>query len=212
MSLIPDIIIDRVKEWEGLRLKAYKCPGDVWTIGYGHTRGVTAGMTCTAAEAMQWLLSDLDEASGYVDRYVTVPLSVNQRGALTSFVFNLGAGTFRKSSLLTELNKGNYSGASSKFGLYVKSGGVVLSGLVKRRAEERAIFDSTVTSVSPLIRYSTTRLSAQESQTARRLQELLASLSLYSGVIDGIPGDKTSAGIAKLLGYRLHGDPKGEKL
>ncbi len=209
MHLIPDFIVTQVKLWEGLRLRAYKCPGDDWTIGYGHTKGVTSGMVCTEQQADRWLREDLGEAAGYVDSYVKVPLNVNQRGALASFVFNLGAGNFRKSSLLTELNHGNYRNASAKFGLYVKSGGVVLDGLVKRRAEERAIFDSTVTSALPLIRYSTTRLSAQESQTARRLQELLASLSLYGGVIDGIPGDKTSAGIEKLFGYRLYGDPKG---
>ena len=208
MHLIPDHVITQVKLWEGLRLKAYKCPGDVWTIGYGHTKGVTAGMVCTEQQADRWLREDLGEAAGYVDRYVVVPLNVNQRAALSSFVFNLGVGNFRKSSLLVELNKGNYEVASSKFGLYVKSGGVIQGGLVKRRAEERSIFDMT-TVLGPLIRYSENRLPSGEASTARRLQELLASLSLYHGVVDGIPGPNTSIAFEKFCGYRLKGDPNG---
>lgn len=208
MHLIPDFVVAQVKLWEGLRLKTYKCPGDVWTIGYGHTKGVRPDMICTEQQAERWLREDLGEAAGYVDRYVEVPLNVNQRAALSSFVFNLGAGNFRKSSLLTELNKGNYEGASAKFGLYVKSGGVVLAGLIERRAGEREIFDMA-TVFGPLIRYSVSRLDAEQSRIARRLQELLASLSLYHGAIDGIPGRNTSIAFEKLCGYRLKGDPDG---
>lgn len=207
MHLIPDFIVTQVKLWEGLRLRAYKCPGDDWTIGYGHTKGVTSGMVCTEQQADRWLREDLGEAAGYVDFYVKVPLNVNQRGALASFVFNLGAGNFRKSSLLTELNHGNYRNASEKFGLYVKSGGVVLAGLVSRRAGEREFFDMPVL-FSPLIRYSENRLPSEAATTARRVQELLASLSLYHGAIDGIPGRNTSLAFEKLCGYRLKGDPE----
>jgi len=227
MHLIPDTVISRVKYWEGLYLRAYMCPGGVWTIGYGHTRGVRSGMVCTEQQADLWLREDLGDAAGYVDKYVTVPLTVNQRGALASFVFNIGVGSFRQSSLLTELNRGNYAVASEKFGLYVKSGGVVLPGLVKRRAGEREIFDtpvtdasplvcysticahcinrSQVTDASPLVCYSTKRLPNQD--MVKRVQEMLSSLSLYDGAIDGIPGSKTSSGIERLFGFRLTGDP-----
>jgi len=181
------------------------CPGGVWTIGYGHTRGVRPGMVCTEQQADLWLREDLGDAAGYVDKYVTVPLTVNQRGALASFVFNIGVGSFRQSSLLTELNRGNYAVASEKFGLYVKSGGVVLPGLVKRRAGEREIFDTPVTDASPLVCYSTKRLPNQD--MVKRVQEMLSSLSLYDGAIDGIPGSKTSSGIERLFGFRLTGDP-----
>lgn len=139
------------KRHEGLRLKAYPDPasgGDPWTIGYGHTKGVKPGATCTQEMADQWFEEDWAEARQGVESAVTVPLSDKQRDALTSFVFNVGAGAFRKSTLLRLLNAGDYFGAANQLTRWTKAAGKTMPGLVKRRGEERAWFLSgTGTSV-----------------------------------------------------------------
>lgn len=126
-------------------LKAYRCPAGVWTIGWGHTgRDVQPGMTCTAAQARAWLLADLDSAAASVDALITVPLSDQQRGALASFVFNLGTHALKGSTLRKRLNAGDYAGAAAEFCRWTKAqvdGAIVeLPGLVKRRAAESALF------------------------------------------------------------------------
>jgi lysozyme len=62
--------LDIIKEAEGLRLKAYLCPAKVWTIGFGHTKGVKEGDTCTISQADQWLREDCQEAEEAVARLV----------------------------------------------------------------------------------------------------------------------------------------------
>lgn len=136
--------VDLVKQFEGLYLKAYLCPAGVPTIGYGHTSGVSLGQTITDAQAEQFLATDLTSAAAGVDRLVTVALNPQQRGALASFVFNLGAGNLEGSTLLRLLNGGDYAGAAGEFGkwVYATEDGhkVKLAGLVARRASESALF------------------------------------------------------------------------
>lgn len=129
-----------VKEFEGLRLEAYKCPADVWTIGYGHTRGVIPGDVITEKEAEIFLAEDLEDAESAVNEYVEVKLNQNQFDALVSFVYNLGAGNFKSSTLLRKLNAGDYLGAANEFKRWNKAGGKVLNGLVRRRAAECNLF------------------------------------------------------------------------
>lgn len=136
--------VDLVKHFEGLYLNAYRCPAGVATIGYGHTAGVQMGQTITQAQADEFLQQDLTSAAASVDRLVTVPLNDDQRGALASFVFNLGAGSLSSSTLLKKLNAKDYEGAAAEFGkwVYCTVGGVKkqLPGLVARRAAESALF------------------------------------------------------------------------
>lgn len=138
--------VDLVKHFEGLYLKAYLCPAGVPTIGYGHTAGVKMGQTITADQADGLLASDLTDAAGRVDALVKVPLNDDQRGALSSFVFNLGAGSLQSSTLLKLLNAGDYAGAAGQFGrwVYATVNGkpTRLPGLVARRAAEAALFQS----------------------------------------------------------------------
>ena len=137
--------VDLVKHFEGLYLKAYLCPAGVPTSGYGHTAGVTMGETITADQADAFLASDLTAAAGHVDALVKVPLNDDQRGALSSFVFNLGAGSLQSSTLLKLLNAGDYAGAGGQFGrwVYATVNGTPtkLPGLVARRAAEEALFE-----------------------------------------------------------------------
>lgn len=134
--------LDIVKEAEGLRLSAYLCPAGIPTIGYGHTKGVKLGDTCTKEQAEKWLENDFFTAKQEVKAVVKVPLRENQLDALTSFVFNLGVRKLTQSTLLKKLNAGDYSGAAAEFDKWVYSGGKKLNGLIARRAAERKLFES----------------------------------------------------------------------
>lgn len=134
----------------GVALQAYLCPAKVWTIGWGHTKGVKKGDTCTELQADRWLDEDCDEAEAAVERYVVVPLNQNQFDALVCFVFNIGVGSpaggrfgasgFRGSTMLMRLNAGLYTEAAGQFPRWNKSNGKVLEGLTKRRYKERDLF------------------------------------------------------------------------
>jgi lysozyme len=128
-----------IKQWEGLRLKAYKDGGGVWTIGYGHTSAagnpkVNPSMSITEAEAEKILRDDLDKFEADVVRLVKVPLTDNQFSALVSFHFNTGA--LDKSTLLKKLNKGDYNSVPSELMKWVNDNGKKVQGLVNRRAAE----------------------------------------------------------------------------
>jgi len=135
---------DIIKKWEGLRLKAYLCPAGVPTIGYGHTYNVKMGQTISVVQAELFLDHDYQDAEEQVLSLVKVPLTENQLGALTSFVFNLGSGNLRISTLLRKLNLGDYSGAAEQFGAWnkarVNGAMIALDGLTKRRADEKNLF------------------------------------------------------------------------
>ena len=129
-----------IKSFEGLELVAYLCPADIWTIGYGHTGNVKEGDSITKAEAEALLDKDLQTFRNGVKRLVKVPLNENQFGALVSFAYNIGLGSLQSSTLLKMLNAGDYTGAADQFLRWNKSGGKVLTGLVRRREAERAVF------------------------------------------------------------------------
>lgn len=124
-----------VKAEETLRLKAYKCPKGVWTIGWGHTGGVKEGDTCTKAQADAWIRSDLQSAQTALAKYINVSVSESQFIALLSLAYNMGAeGVVQKCpKMLRALNAGDYETAADEF-LDVTNGGI--PGLVRRRREE----------------------------------------------------------------------------
>lgn len=129
-----------IKSFEGLRLKSYQDSVGVWTIGYGTTRGITAGMSINNEQAERMLANDIGRFEPEIERLVKVGLSQNQWDALMSFIYNLGAANLASSTLLKLLNSGDYAGAAEQFPRWNKAGGQVLAGLTKRRASERAIF------------------------------------------------------------------------
>lgn len=132
--------LNLIKFFEGLKLRAYKCPADIWTIGYGHTDGVAPDDIVTEAQAISLLFEDLAKSERAVNQYVHVTLTQNQFDALVSFTFNLGVGNFRTSMLLKKINAGDYDGASQEFGRWIRAGGKALAGLVSRREAESALF------------------------------------------------------------------------
>ena len=139
--------LDLIKSFEGLRLSAYKDVVGVVTIGYGTTSGVKMGDTITKERAEELLREDVRRFEGYVGRLVKVPLTQGQYDALVSFAYNLGPGALERSTLLDQLNRGDYDGAAEQFGRWVKAGGRTLAGLVRRRKAERALFEGKPCSV-----------------------------------------------------------------
>lgn len=131
-------LISGMKLFEGFKSKRYICPGGVPTIGYGATNPkVVARGYISKQEATRILLKELDEAQEIVERVVTVELSENEKMALTSFTFNLGATRLKKLvSGPSRLNSGNKSSIERILPLYNKADGKVLAGLQKRRAWE----------------------------------------------------------------------------
>jgi len=107
-----------IAEHEGMRLKAYPDPGtggEPWTIGVGHTGGVSPGDTCTEAQAMEWLREDVAEAEAAINELVTADITQPQYDALASFIFNCGRGNFAKSTLLKKVNADDVDGAAAEF-------------------------------------------------------------------------------------------------
>lgn len=132
-----------IKEFEGLRLRAYLCPADVWTIGYGHTDGVREGQTITEKQADSLLDKDLDWAEGCVEQFAPVT-NDNEFAAMVSLVFNIGATNFKKSTVLRLHNAGDTLGAARAFRMWNKAkvGGQLqeLPGLTRRRLAEEALY------------------------------------------------------------------------
>ena len=145
--------INLVKKFEGLHrvqpdgmVSSYRCPANRYTCGFGATRGVRSGTKWTKEYCEQRLIEDLNEHGKAVKRHVNVPLSQYQYDALTSFVFNLGAGAFKSSTLLKKLNQGLYDEVPEQLMRWNKArvdGKLTpLNGLTRRRAAEAALFSS----------------------------------------------------------------------
>lgn len=132
--------IDLIKNFEGCKLAAYKDIVGVPTIGYGSTLGVKMGDVITQAQAEDLLVEDLAPVEIAINSLVKVPLNQNQFDALASFVFNLGRRSLELSTLLRLINRGQFKNAADEFDRWVRAGGVVSQGLVKRRAKEKMLF------------------------------------------------------------------------
>jgi lysozyme len=131
---------------EGTVLHPYQDPGGIWTIGTGSTRDldgnpVTANTApITQAQALQLLERDLRSALQTVKNDVPVALTEGEGAALTDFVYNIGSGNFAHSTVLACLKAGDYDGACRHLADWNQQKGVVLAGLVRRRAAEQVEF------------------------------------------------------------------------
>jgi lysozyme len=132
--------IDLIKHFEGCELNAYKCPAGVWTIGYGHIKGVQEGDVITEQQADEMLVEELNEYENYINTLVTVPLNQNQYDALVSWVYNLGSSNLQASTLLKVLNAGDYDNVPEQIMRWNKAGGKALEGLTRRRQAEADLF------------------------------------------------------------------------
>lgn len=132
-----------IEQFEGLRLTAYKATrrDKYYTIGYGHYGAdVKQGMTITEAQAEAYLRQDVAEAESTVNKYSGYGFNQNQFDALVSFAYNVG-----NIDQLTVNGTRSIEQIRAKLPEYVYSGGVKLEGLVRRRAAEKALFDTPVT-------------------------------------------------------------------
>jgi lysozyme len=139
--------INLIKSYEGLMLHAYKpLPTEkYYTIGYGHYGAdVNKTDTISASEAEALLKKDVAKYADGVSKLVKVAINQNQFDALCSFSYNLGLAALASSSLLRLLNAGDFIRASKEFDAWVHAGGHLLQGLVKRRNEEQALFNTPV--------------------------------------------------------------------
>ena len=133
--------IKLIKNFEGCRLEAYKCPAGIWTVGYGHTGStVHQGLKISQSEADSLLKTDLIIHCNNVSKLVKVPLNQNQFDALVSLEYNIGYGNFSRSTLLKLLNAKNYKDAAEQFAVWRLGGGKILPGLVRRRKAEKDLF------------------------------------------------------------------------
>lgn len=153
--------IEMIKHHEGVRVKPYRCPALLWTVGVGHVidpnhikvpldqRKMLAipdgwDRTLSMEEVDAILQKDLSSFERGVLRLCPAT-SANQShlDALTSFAFNVGLGNLQKSTIRMKYNRGDFEGAADGFLDWTKAGGKVLPGLVKRRNDERALFLGT---------------------------------------------------------------------
>ena len=136
--------IKLIKEFEGLRLSAYLCPANVWTIGYGHTgKEVTQNLKWTAEIAEKYLKIDLLKFETGVLKLLKVKLNSNQFSALVSFAYNLGLGNLEESTLLKLINKNpSDQNINKEFMKWINAGGKLLPGLYRRRQTESELYFS----------------------------------------------------------------------
>ncbi|WP_248796091.1 lysozyme [Pseudomonas sp. MWU13-2105] len=136
-----------LKYFESCRLTAYPDPasgGVPWTIGWGHTGPeVKPGLVWSQAQADSQLSNDLVSREQAVSNAVTASLTAGQFDALVDFVYNLGAGNFQTSTLLSLINAGDMAGAVEQFARWNKAAGKVMAGLTRRRAAEAALFSGS---------------------------------------------------------------------
>ena len=130
-----------IKKFEGCELEAYKCSAGVWTIGYGRTKNVNEGDTCTQEQADKWLEEELPVYGAYVSDAVLVPLDQNEFDALVAWTYNLGPTNLKNSTMLTVLNQARYEEVPREIKRWNKAGGEVLQGLVRRREAEALLFE-----------------------------------------------------------------------
>ncbi|AUI88146.1 lysozyme [Vibrio azureus] len=129
---------------EGCRTQAYQCSADVWTIGLGHTTGVKQGDVATKEQIARHFVADIQTAEKTVNQYLTADVTQAQFDVLVSFVFNLGAGNFKRSTMLKLFNQNQPLKACREFSRWVYVNGKncndpdsQCSGVVKRRAIEQ---------------------------------------------------------------------------
>ena len=130
-----------IKQYEGCRLKAYKCPADVWTIGYGHTKGVKEGDVWTQEQCETTLRKDIPiYMSAVLQNCPTLSDYPNRLAACTSLTYNIGSGNFASFSVARHVRHGDIQKAADAFRMWKYASGKILPGLVKRREAEREVF------------------------------------------------------------------------
>lgn len=146
--VISNKLKELVKHFEGCKLKAYKCPAGIWTIGYGNTqyengKAVKEGDVITLERAEQLLEIILIKFIQQVGELVKSNINQNQKDALTDFAYNCGVGNLKTSTLLKKVNADPKDKTiRAEFEKWTRANGKVLNGLVKRRNAEANLYFS----------------------------------------------------------------------
>ena len=146
--MINDEALDLIREFEGCKLTTYYDVAGVPTIGYGHTGPAVRNKRITQEEAEDLLAADVNRTASGVLRYTSVPLTMNQLGALTSWAYNVGLGAYRNSTLRKVLNKGRYDQVPTEMMRWTKARDprtgvlVTINGLVRRRNAEAKLWST----------------------------------------------------------------------
>lgn len=131
-----------IKQFEGLRLEAYLCPAGIWTIGYGHTSGVSPNSFITIQEADEYLHRDVAAIEMQLNK-LNLSLRQCQWDAIVSFVFNVEIGNFKASTLLAKIRiNPDDNSIIDEFLRRVYANGKVMRGLQKRRLTEMKLYFS----------------------------------------------------------------------
>ena len=156
--MISKLAIKTIKHHEGVRLRPYRCPAALWTVGVGHVIDpahakvpfeqrhelpIPAGWDrqLSMEEVDALLAKDLERFEHGVVRLCPAAIdNQNHLDALVSFAFNVGLGNLQRSTIRQKYNRADYAGAAAAFGDWTKAAGKVLPGLVKRRRDEVAMF------------------------------------------------------------------------
>lgn len=138
---ITERTLNFIAQWEGFRSRAYwDATGRRWTCGYGHTARVTKDTACTKAQAREWMRADCKPAAQYINSLGT-GMTQGQFDALVSFAYNAGLGNLKRSTLLRLVrHSAPVEAVAAEFRKWVRSGGVVLEGLVLRREAEAMLY------------------------------------------------------------------------
>ena len=139
--------IDLLKHFESYEMNAYKCPADVWTIGWGFTRingvKVKEGDIMTLEEADKELIKQLRVYENVVKKTIMInKINQNQYDALVSLCYNIGGSSFRRSDIVKLVNSRNFIGACRIFNLWSSAAQKRSKGLLRRRMSERNLFCS----------------------------------------------------------------------
>ena len=129
--------LNLLKEFEGLRLTAYQCQAGVWTIGYGHTKGVKKGDKITEKEAEEYLIKDIANVQKELNKYM-LPINQNQYDALVSFFFNVGSA--RIPSFIPFIRSSGTADETAKMAKYIFAGKIKSKGLQNRRNKELSLY------------------------------------------------------------------------
>ena len=201
--------IRHIREFEGERLKAYKCSAGVWTIGVGHTSAageptVVEGMTITANESAAILARDLAAFELGVERMLKVDVSQNQFDVLVSFAFNCGLGALKKSTLLKRVNEGKFDAVPAELMKWTKAGGKEVAGLVRRRRAEAKMWRGLNTDTPADI--LETRLTPEQPKASKSItQSKEANAAAAAGGLGALAAAKEMLDLVKSSGEAVSG-------
>lgn len=132
--------LELIRNFEGCETSAYQDSVGVWTIGFGHTKDVEEGQTCSMEDAETMLADEMDEYEGYINDMVRVDLQQHEFDSLVAWVYNLGPTNLGESTMLKVLNGGQFDRVPDEMNRWNRAGGEVLEGLVRRRQAESLMF------------------------------------------------------------------------